>query len=227
MADGYFCWDDCRRLLAETNYTGWDIVADEFLDREGNAGYELAGPMASLLRGMQELQTLVRMSADSKAIDAKRAELAEVQKAFDTPINKRVGRALYTMPFGPYYLGITVDQDFLVNNPDTLLSTEPVRYMTVTNCQPNEDFAALLRNYRTAQQWRTTFRFRYPPRNIMNVSVAVQEAHLYHQSSLTLEGVFDRNSLIATRFLMAKNVSTGVKLLMGRPPRLVATRGPI
>lgn len=225
MANGFFDWDDCRRVLAETNYTGWHLVADEFLDRAGSPGYELAGQMFSLLVGMPELQTLVRMSSrDEKAIDAKRTELAEAQKAFNTPATKRVGRATYTMPFGPYYMGITVDQDFLVNNSDVLLSTEPVRYMTVANCVPNEDFAALLRNYRTAQQWRTTFRFRYPPRNIMATALAVQEAHLYHQTSLTLDGVYDRNGLIATRFMMAKNVSTGVKLLMGRPPREVCSR---
>lgn len=220
-----FDWDDCRRLIAEQNYTAWLIVADEFADRQGNPGYELAGEMFTLLTGMVELQTLVRMSPlDTKAVEAKRAELAEIQKRFPTPPTRVHGRATYSMPFGPYYLGITVDQDMLINNADTLLSTEPIRYMTVTNCRANDDFAALLRNYRTAQQWRTAFRFRYPPREVMSVAKAVENAHLYHSLSLTLQGVNDRNSLIATHFNMAKNVSCGVKLLMGNPPREVAER---
>lgn len=223
----YFDWDDCRRMLAETNYTSWLIVADEFGDREGNPGYELARPMFNLLTGMLELQTLVRMTTpDTKAITEKRAELAEIQKLFPTLPTRTHGRAVYSLPFGPYYMGITVDQDFLVNNPDVLLSNEPIRYMTVTNCRVNDDFAALLRNYRTAQQWRTTFRFRYPPREVMSVAKAVENAHLYHSIALTLQNVNDRNSLIATHFRMAKNVSCGVKLLMGNPPREVAERGP-
>lgn len=227
MGSMFFGWDDCRRMLAETNYTGWHIVADEFSDRQGESGYELAGPMYSLLVGMTELQTLVRMTTpDTKAIEAKRAELAEVQKAFKTPERLVTGRAVYNMPFGPYYMGITVEQDFLVNNPDVLLSNEPIRYMTVTNCRPNEDFAALLRNYRVAQQWRTTFRFNRPPREIMSLSKAVEKAHLYHSICLTLDGVIDWNSLIATHFRMAKNVSCGVKLRLGRPAREVTERGP-
>lgn len=220
-----FDWDDCRRMLAESNYTSWLIVADEFSDRQGETGYELAGPMFSLLVGMVELQTLVRTSPlDTKAVEAKRKELADLQKLFPTPATRVHGRATYSLPFGPYYMGITVDQDFLVNNADTLLSNEPIRYMTVRNCQVNGDFAALLRNYRTAQQWQTSFSFRTPPREVMSMAKAVEEAHLYHQVYLTLEGVNDRNSLIATHFRMAKNVSCGVKLLMGRPPREVAVR---
>jgi hypothetical protein len=214
-------------MLSETNYTSWLIAADEFADRRGEPGYELAGEMFTLLTGMLELQTLVRMSSpDTKAIEAKRKELAKVQEAFTTPPTKVVGRAVYSLPFGPYYMGIMVDQDVLVNNPDALLSVEPIRYMTVTNCRVNDDFAALLRNYRTAEQWRTSFRFRYPPREVMSVAKAVEAAHLYHSLSLTLQGVNDRNSLIATHFRMAKNVSCGVKLLMGNPPREVAERGP-
>jgi hypothetical protein len=211
-------WEDCRRVLAEGNYTPWLATADEFSDRAYEPGYGAAGAaMEPLLRKFVEVQTLVRMSQEAKA---ELAEIDAIQKsAFaDVPAMKVVGRATYGSPFGPYYLAIRVDQDFLISNIDQLLSNEPVRYMTVTNCMPNEDFAALIRNYRVAEQFRTTFRFRYPPRQVMTIAKAVQEAKLYWSLSLTLDGVIDRNRMIAAHFVMNNNISQGTKLFVGRPP---------
>ncbi len=211
-------WEDCRRVLAEGNYTPWLVTADEFADRVGECGYDGAAEMESLLRGFVRIQELVRMSSpDQVELKELRTQAAELQKSFTTPPQLNVGRAMYGLPFGPYYLGITVPMDYLAHNME-LLSTHPIRYMNVTQCQDNDDLAMILRNYRVAEQFRTTFTFNRQPRHIMKVAKAVEEAKLYWSLQLSFSNVFDVNRMVEVHFQMNRSISRGTRLSMGRPP---------
>lgn len=214
-------WVVARNVLsAHSDATPWLMTADEFADRAGQEGYDGANEMFTLLTGFVECQKFVRMSQPIPADLTER--MTKAQAKFTTAPQLRSGRAVYSRPFGPYYLAATVNAADLANNFD-LLSVEPVRYITITGCRADEDLNLFMRNYRIENAFEVSFQFNGQPRQIMNVAKAVHQGRFYWCNQLTLN-IADVNRMVAAHFMMAPSICKGTKLFMGRPPREVVTK---
>lgn len=214
-------WIVAREVLtAQSDSTPWLATADEFADRTGQEGYDGAGEMETLLRGFVECQTFVRMSLPIPTELTMR--MTKAQEKFTTAPTLQSGRAVYSRPFGPYYLALTIPAPTLAANFD-LLSAQPVRYVTITDCEANDDLALFMRNYRMNNQFEVNFRFRSQPRNIMTVAKAVLQGTFYWSDRISMN-ILDVNRMVAAHFCLAKSICRGTRLFMGRPPTLSTTK---
>lgn len=200
-----------RLAVSEGSENGMLIAAD-YLEENGD---ETDVKLGLLLRNYVNILTYVRMSQPIPLDMAEQSK--QLQSAFNTPDHKRADPSNYgchyRKPLGPYYTALDATQRAIIASMD-LISQEPIRELTITEGDVNDETGMILRNYRVDYMYTLTYRFIHQRSNISALAKAVMEMKASQMHSFTIIGVNDRLKTVQAAFLSNRNIRKGCELLI-------------
>lgn len=213
-----------RETIATESELGMMVAADAFQDSNDHQNNKLG----ELLRLYCNIQSYVRTS---QPIPQEMGFLFEsLNKFFGSDDRRYIGgtSAFYSKPLGPYYTGLSVGWQQLVDRI-SLLSDEPVRYLQVTNIVNVNGIDLILRNYRIESMFELDFQFGYRHRaSAADVAKAMSGIKATSLRRLTLRGMADPSKVVEVAFRMALGIPKGCTLLAANStydtPRVVRTK---
>lgn len=199
-----------RHLIATEGDYGFLMAADEFDNSEDARNRKFGG----LLRLYVEIQKFVRMSmpVPKDVSDA----FIELNNSFDQPAAPAVGN--WTESFGgqlgPFYTEFTADCKNLANNLNWL-ELEPVRKLSIRNCDASQDLALIFRNHRIGYITHLELQFKYrEQRQEAEVGRIIAQLAASSLIELKIRYVRNRLKLMPAMFLGNKKLPKGCTFVL-------------
>lgn len=207
-----------RNLIATEGDYGFLMAADEF-DNSEDASNRKFG---ALLRLHVEIQTFVRMSMPVPK--DKSDQFIELNNSFMLEQADPVGTwaESFSGQLGPFYTEFTADCRNLANNL-AWLELEPVRKLSIRNCDASEDLALIFRNHRVGYLTHIELQFKYKEQR-QEAEVGRIIAQLAANSLMELSIRYVRNRLKLMPAMFRGNRKLPKGCILNIDGRKVATR---